>query len=423
MKYFFFIFCCCFSFGSMAQNMYQERALKNISYLIRDSILLEQIKIDDQGISIYASSENKKKDIAELLITWDDVPIFLTHVVKENKKNITTEKIIRERQNVHQNFSLVEKEKPTSLKGVRIVLDPGHFAHNFKTAILERKFIKIHKKETGTKKDIEFFESDLAWKTAIILAKRLENKGAEVLITRKKGKSALGYSFLKWKNKLFKKELQKDLENKSINQEQYNWYLQKATDKDIYRYMNKKDLIERAQKINSFRPQLTINIHYNASGSSLNSEGYFSPTASNYCMAFVGGGFMKGELNSKEARLHFLRLLLSNDLEQSIHFSDEIIKAHTEIIKVPHIPNKNNLFYLNKNSVYTNIEGVYCRNLALTRMVQGVICFGESLLQDNINEAVLLSQKNYKESKIKTSNRVKLVVDAYEQGILNYIEN
>ncbi len=50
---------------------------------------------------------------------------------------------------------------------------------------------RLRKRTEIKKKDVEFFESDLAWRTAKILAKRLESQGAKVMISRKKGKSVL----------------------------------------------------------------------------------------------------------------------------------------------------------------------------------------------------------------------------------------
>ncbi len=402
-----------------SQVDYQARAEKNLAYLIRDSILLNQIEMDNEAVRIFASAEDKKNGKAEFIVKWENVQSFLDLLIQGKK--IDSLSSIENNKIVHKDFSYVEEEKPNSYKGLRIAIDPGHSANNFKTAILERRYIKMKANDVGLKKDIRFYESDLTWQTAKILAKRLRAKGAEVLITRKKGKNAFGTNFKKWKKSEFHKTLERDLKNKIITQKIYNWYLEEATEKDIYKYMNKKDLIERAKIINDFRADISLIIHYNANGNNVDKDGYLQPISNNYCMAFTGGGFMKNELSSQDARLDFLRLLLSNDLERSIALSGFIMKQHSSIAKVPVTPNKNNLRYLQRNSVYADMDGVYCRNLALSRMVKGAICFGESLMQDNINEAVLLNQKNYKEAGVRTSSRIKLMVDAYEAGIHEYL--
>ncbi len=407
-----------------SQVDYKERAEKNIPYLIRDSILFSQVSIDDDAIRIYTSLSDRKNDKPEAIIYWDDVPYFIEKFEKNELEQAL--KVYKEKGDAalpYSAASLREKSKPTSLRGMRIALDPGHFAGNFKDAVLERKFIRMRGKDLGVKKDIEFYEADFTWKTAKILAKRLEAQGATVMITRKKGKGVEGLSYRKWLKKKFISSLKNDVATGTYRQDQMDWYLNKATEKDKYRYANKQDLIKRAEVINAFQPDLTIHIHYNASGKVIGKDGYYEPVSTNYAMAFTGGGFMKGELSSPMARLHFLRLLITTDLERSISFSDEVMKEHPKTVKVPLIKNKNNVRYLNKNSVYADAPGVYCRNLALTRMVMGPICFTESFLQDNANEAVLLSQKNYKEAGVKTSSRIKLVVDALETGIKEYVKN
>lgn len=400
------------SISSFAQIDYQKRAEKNLIYLIRDEVLLSQIKIDDEGVKIFSQDDLNNP---ELMIKWENAEAFLA--LCQTSTSISEKDIIRAKK---KNLKISDK-KPTSIKGMRIALDPGHFANNMETAILEKKFMKINKKDVGLKKDIAFYEADLAWETAYILAKRLEKRGAKVFITRKKGKSTFGCHFKKWKKKKFKETLNTDLANQAIDRNKYTLLSKKGRDKDIYSYMNQKDIQNRAKIINASQPDITINIHYNASSDRTDKDGNFPAISNNYCMAFTGGGFMKNELNTKEARIHFLRLLLSSDLEQSIALSASIMKHHKGKAKVPIIANKNNIRYLQRNSVYGDEPGVYCRNLALTRTVLGPLCFGESLMQDNINEAVILNLKNYKESGVKTSSRVKLVVDAFEAGILEYV--
>ncbi len=409
------------SFSTFAQIDYQARAKKNIDYLIRNEVLLDQILMNEEGVQIFASAKDKKNENPDISVSWKNVPFFLK-LLENNKSNV---------QGIKQNAELSElkkytavkfkeQKKPTSIKGTRIVLDPGHSAHNLETAILERKFMKIKGEDVGSSSDIGFYEAELTWATAKILKKRLKKKGAKVYITRKKGKSSFKTNFNKWKKKKFKNELQADLSQKIITQKKYNWYLNEASDKDIFKYMNVKDLKNRVKIINNLNPDLTLMIHYNASGSKIK-NGFYSPFKNNYAMAFTGGGFMTNELNTLEARINFLRLLLSEDLTHSIALSDAIMKAHVNVAKIPLIKNKNNVRYLQRNSVYADAPGVYCRNLAMTRGVKGAICFGESLMQDNKEEAIALNKKNYKEARVKTSKRIKDIVDAFEKGIIEYI--
>jgi N-acetylmuramoyl-L-alanine amidase len=279
----------------------------------------------------------------------------------------------------------------------------------------------IKKSDLGSRRDADFFEADLTWRTARILGKRLEAQGAIVFIPRKKKRSVLGMTYPKWKRKEFVKTLEQDKASGRLDDKAVEWYLKEAPEDKIYSYMTRKDLEARADKINAFQPHLTINIHYNASGSELREDGYFAPIANNYSMIFTGGGFMKGELGNAEARMHFLRLLLAEDLEESIRLSSEIIQTHTDIVRVKPVAVNNDEGYLNNNSVYSGKTGVYCRNLALTRTIRGPLCFGESLMQDHVTEAPLLNRRDYREGGVRIPGRLKLVIDAYEAGIKAYV--
>ena len=73
--------------------------------------------------------------------------------------------------------------------------------------------------------------------------------------------------------------------------------------------------------------------------------------------------------------------------------------------------------YLIEGCLPAEANGVYCRNLQLTRYVHSPIVYGETLYQDNINECKLLSAETD-----KTKNkRLQQVADAYFKGILNYV--
>ena len=138
-------------------------------------------------------------------------------------------------------------------------------------------------------------------------------------------------------------------------------------------------------------------------------------------MAFVGGSFGADELDKPEARIDFLRLLFTDDIEHSIEFSKYLIESLVEKTHVPAALDSNAV-YLRDNCMNTDVRGVFCRNLALTRMVEGILCYGESLYQDNISECKALSKNEITIEGIKTSKRVEEVAEGYFQGIMNYVK-
>ena len=144
-------------------------------------------------------------------------------------------------------------------------------------------------------------------------------------------------------------------------------------------------------------------------------------------MTFVAGSFSADELDKPEARIDFLRLLLTDDIENSIEFSKYIVNGLVEKTKVPSALDSCAL-YLKGNCISTDVNGVFCRNLALTRMVRGTLCYGESLYQDNINECKALSKKDASTplsvtDGVATSKRVEEVAEGYFEGIMNYVKN
>ncbi|MBA3706168.1 MAG: hypothetical protein H0W84_09795 [Bacteroidetes bacterium] len=133
-------------------------------------------------------------------------------------------------------------------------------------------------------------------------------------------------------------------------------------------------------------------------------------------MAFVGGAFMRSDLPSREKRFEFLRLLVSDDLEKSIALSSSVVKSFEKILDVKTAGPKD-ATYLIQGCLPTLQEGVYCRNLQLTRYIHSPLVYGESLYQDNIDECKLLNMESD-----KTKNaRIQQVAEAYFQGILNYV--
>ena len=135
-------------------------------------------------------------------------------------------------------------------------------------------------------------------------------------------------------------------------------------------------------------------------------------------MAFVGGAFCKNDLTTAEKRFAFLRLLLSSDLEKSILLSAEMMKSCEKNLNVK-TAEKKDAKYLSEGCLSAGKPGVYCRNLQLTRCVNGPLVYGETLYQYNINECIALNRNTDKTKNI----RVQQVAEAYFQGVLNFVAN
>lgn len=138
-------------------------------------------------------------------------------------------------------------------------------------------------------------------------------------------------------------------------------------------------------------------------------------------MVFIPGCLDRETLQSLQGRIELLRLLLTEDMPQSIKLASSLEEQFKKELKILPVPNGYNLSYLTKFSLYSGKEGVYSRNLRLTRLIHGPIAYGESLYQDNEKEYPELSKETYDFFGIKTSKRIWQVAFAYYQAILNYL--
>jgi N-acetylmuramoyl-L-alanine amidase len=284
--------------------------------------------------------------------------------------------------------------------------------------LLESRFVKM---DVGTEK-IEFNEGELTYATALILKKQLEAQGAEVVVTRQDcNKTALGITFQEWYKTRMSDDLEEAVNSGKISKEVANWLKNDAGQEKVFqKYFQNIDWRERSKIINDFKPDLTVIIHYNADEDNKN---WVKPTEKNYNVAFVGGGYVKDELLKMEDRFQFLRQLVSYDLENSMRFSNLVVKSFEETLKVPTITKQDETNNIKNFSMPTLYKGVYSRNLALTRYVMGTVCYGESLLQDNVKEMKLLNKRDLDYSCGKTSSRVKDVANAYYKGILAFYKS
>lgn len=282
------------------------------------------------------------------------------------------------------------------LKGAKIALDPGHFGGMW--GELEERYVKIPAAKTKHGQEICFYEGDLTYLTAIELKHLLEVEGAEVFLTREGiGEGALHKEELAWI---------------AVSPSNHGSKLFRA-------YYNRKDLRKRAEKINAFSPDVTLIIHYNAHLSEAEKADNNPFTQSNYNLAFIPGAFGFGELKGIEDRYEFLRLLLTDTLEQSLDLSRYIVREFVHHLDVPLITPHDTTSYIEKACLMQEL-GIYSRNLALTRLVHSPLCYGETLIQNNEDEAYRLAAGDVFIMNIIASKRIQEVARAYYEGVKQY---
>lgn len=422
-----------------AQTLYdylKERANDNLTYLVKDPSVRSTVDIDESGIHLKKYSTNAK----DLSIYWKEIPHVINLLEGASYYDLIN-KFKHKNTQIFQNAQSYQGELqhytnyPESYEGLYVALDPGHFGGNIEEAQLEARVVKMKGEDIGKQNDIMFFEADLAYTTAWQLKEYLESKGAVVLLTRPYGAGAKGMNFATWlKSKDgFQSDVLSSMNNGDITSA-YSKELQSYY-QDTVKFVNRNKLFdfykfldfrERIHKINEFHPDITISIHYNASeNNKFFGDRYLRPVTENYNFVFIPGAFMHGELDRIDKKLDFVRLLLSPDLTNSMRLADLVLDEHEKILKV----GRGNVFpgdKMDRVSNSTPFDGVLCRNLAITRMVRGTVIYGESLLQDNLDEAIALADRSLTiydpaYGNIKTSKRTKEVAQAYANAIDRFL--
>lgn len=369
-------------------------------YLAKDADTYNHIRINDDGIKLYESTSAWSEDAYEFFVPWKDVQRFKE--VCENDPQLAYQ--------VYQRYArpkfVVDFPRPINssaksndfaptpeqpLKGLRIALDAGHIAGDLKMAKLEGKFIEMNYQG----QHIAFWESDLAWHTSNYLHRQLEKHGAIVMTTRQYGKTAFGIDYDTWYSRF---DGDADKPDKS---------------RMFWRYFRHKDNDERVRIVNQFNPDLTMIMHYNVDGGN---RPWKRPCRTQYSMAFTGGAFMNGELYSKERRFNLLRMLLTDDIEESAKFSSGVLEILRDDAGIPILPITSN----QPNNIRTEYQGVYARNLSLSSRIYGTLCYAEPLFQDYKHEVLRLNERDFNFEGEMIPSRVVEIAKVYEKAILRY---
>lgn len=397
--------------------------------LVKDSSLYDYFQINSTGITFFVSPEDKQAGIVEAHIYPDEYEWMANLYTQLPLDSIVSiyQKKGKDRLGVAHQVRPTIPFKPAAdpdrpLSGLRVALDPGHFAGDMELAELEGKYMKMHPSSKTGNASIAFNEANLSLATAYVIRDELEALGAIVLLSREiPGQGVRDISYADWRAYEAESTLMAEVAAGRIDSADLDWWDRKADEKAwCKRVFNAVDLRLRSEKINAFQPHATLIIHYNIDSPNWelrDKDGFFTPTNENYLMAFTPGSFMAGELEDVESRVAFLRQLLSTDIPESVRLSDAFVQASVRVTGVPVIAEPNEMPYLNKGSILTKKPGVYARNLALTRLIAGPICYGESLCQDNIREARALNQRDFPIAGIMAPNRIKEVAKAYVEAV------
>ncbi|HQQ93487.1 MAG TPA: N-acetylmuramoyl-L-alanine amidase [Bacteroidia bacterium] len=308
-----------------------------------------------------------------------------------------------------------------SFQALRVAIDPGHFSTNMKDAASEQKYLCFKVEQEGFPYDsVKLFESALTFNTAQLLKSMLEERGAEVMLSRDMpNHSSFGCSYGNWfmqhKTRVLDSlvhcgKLSASREKALLKLKPYNFF---------WEFFRDFDLQNRASKINAFSPDITLIIHYNVDEKNAPWTGF---SKKDFTMAFIGGVFLPEHLGKSEMRLNFLRLLFSNQLDESARLSAHTVKAFHKNLGIP-VATQGDAKYLHENCMPLPGTGVYSRNLLMCRQVNSVLVYGEALYQDNPQEAAALMRRDMIYKGIVTNDRLIRVARSYFEGLEAYLKD
>ncbi len=300
------------------------------------------------------------------------------------------------------------------LDGVRIALDPGHFGTDMQDAKAERKYLYFHAGKTDT---IRLFESVLNFQTAWVLKNLLEGDGAQVLITRaERNLTSFGCTYRDWRARHRKRVLDSLVRKGDLPAGKAARYLKKNEHDFFWDFFRDFELAHRADIMNEYSPDLVVIVHYNVDEAN-DPWKKFSPK--NFTMAFIAGAFTAKDLNKPLNRAHFLRLLFTDQLDQSRTAGEMLVKKFNTNLGIPAATSAD-ARYLRESCLGAGCPGVFCRNLALCRTINSPLIYGESLYQDNEREARELMKTDLSLYGIKTNQRIADVAKSYAEAIVEY---
>lgn len=308
------------------------------------------------------------------------------------------------------------REKP--LNGLKICIDPGHIAGNMQMARTEQKYLHFTKEVyTDLKTDsVDIGEGMLTFQTASILQKMLEEKGAEVVLTRKNNCTTFGIPYDEWYKKHKKNTVDSLFRLEKITAQKHKQLLHMSRETFFVEFFKDFELQQRARVINYAAPDFTVIIHYNVNEKN---APWLKPSDKDYCMAFIPGCITTDNIQSPAGKINLLRLLLCNDINESEKISALLVNELSLQLNIP-IAKTSDASYLSEHCIASPSAGVYCRNLALCRLVKSPLVYGECLYQDSNKECYELMKNTENVDGIKTNKRVVAAARAFYNAIIKY---
>lgn len=246
----------------------------------------------------------------------------------------------------------------SSLRGLRIVLDPGHLGGEW--AHMEERWFQI-----GNNKPVT--EGDMVLEVAKLLKSELERRGASVSLTRTSSKPATD---LRREN--LKQEAVRSLrdQGRSVNPAS----LKAESEKLFYRTA---EIRARAERVNNhLNPDLVLALHFNA-------ESWGNParptlTGVNHLHLLVSGCYSARELEYEDQRYDLMVKLLNRSYDKEVSVSRAVARSMARATGLPP--------YTYTSDSAINVGGspyIWARNLLANRLFECPVVYLEPYVMNN----------------------------------------
>lgn len=321
----------------------------------------------------------------------------------------------------------LSKARGTSqpLKGLRVALDPGHMGTKYWDQITG-KYVRDNKGNYVS-------EGVIALQTSLLLKKELAALGATVELTHE---SLAAVSNVSYENF----PVQQFARNELLESSHFPWFqklLEKGTGASLHQafdnsperkklfapnsrytyFVLREDLWARAAKINAFKPDIVLIVHYDTVDLPSDPQAV-NPKSPNQTKVFVAGSYLATDFASRKARKQFARKLLDQtQWNLSLKLSRKIITQFQSQMGLDLTQNTGEGLRVE--------SGIFARNLHIPRFLHApAVAYLECLFYNRPQEFYALANTKHPlmidGKNVPYSDRLAQVVKVLKDSVVNF---
>ncbi len=393
-----------------ANEANESEVRQNATFIDPDSALFRYISLLNGNLLLF-------RDFFKSMISPDYI---------EYQQTLSTENPSSDSEVLMKKLSVistqVQSNQALPLNGLKVLIDPGHMGGD-EWDQNTGKYVKVNGKKVS--------EGMLTLWTSLLLAEKLEKLGAIVLLTRDQvgtvsSEKYPDFNVTPYLHSYFQNSLddwmapylempievlRNTIRNAPETQRAYS-----SSQKMKY-FITGADLEARSQLMDSFNPDLSIVIHFDASKNDQLQSSVQS------LEAFIPGAFGKNETGGRKSKALGLKHLLEvRRWNQTVEVADRVTRSMSQSLNIPR---------LKIPRAFSGVrvrDGVYTRNLYLNRRsLNGLLIYLECLHYDHVLEhprlSILDQEGSFRGNRYRYPSRLNEIAEGIQLGVLDYFQN